>query len=317
MNDETTETAGYTKGQFGRIVGAVIPFEAWKEQTLIFRMVCALTVVAAALSTRFVPWWVAFGAAVIGLGALFAAFYRHLTRVSLLRHFFSAWRRQGIANELVGRIGYVVVFAGPEGDHAVDRSQPRQRLRQGLDFLADEARRYGREVSFEEVEEARFLIVDPPAEPSEGSVAPEAKEMLYQAGATLPCWARADEFDGFFAFVVTTWEDLRAFAVPFGRRRSMSRADRELCVCSSTDPASTFAHEVLHLFGARDLYLEGAETDRVRDEVREEIKYRLTRHVGIDDIEDSIMASFVAGRVHVDAATAFSVGWLDELAAER
>lgn len=73
------------------------------------------------------------------------------------------------------------------------------------------------------------------------------------AVAALPHWKENAPLSpgSFFLIAFTTGGDYRAFAAPSSRFRSHDAP--EYCVCPDDCPPITIAHEILHLFGARDL----------------------------------------------------------------
>ena len=81
----------------------------------------------------------------------------------------------------------------------------------------------------------------------------------------------------------------------------------ESVVLFSKDPPAAYAHEILHLFGAHDLY-RGAEyqrpvTDYIKKEYPLEIMYTIT------DEEGNIKPTYVESEITV---TAYQLGWLEE-----
>ncbi len=70
---------------------------------------------------------------------------------------------------------------------------------------------------------------------------------------------RLGQLDGHFdshLLVVHLKRSDVGFAVP-ARNRLTDQVELEMCLCSCTSSPATYAHEILHLFGARDLYCDG------------------------------------------------------------
>ncbi len=122
----------------------------------------------------------------------------------------------------------------------------------------------------------------------------------------------------FFVIVLTSGGYYRACALPTSRMED-TPDPAEFCVCPETETAITMAHEILHLFGARDLYLEGVSDDegeKMKDEmVQRAWDYSDPKVFNADQKDHSIMAhpSGDPTMLEVTPATAYSVGWLDKL----
>ena len=86
-------------------------------------------------------------------------------------------------------------------------------------------------------------------------------------------------------------------------------AERMICFTHYPDgrptAAATYAHEILHLFGAGDLYFPYD-----RDERRKELARRWFR----DDV--MLRVDYDMSRLTIGHFTAFRVGWLDKLKPE-
>ncbi len=87
---------------------------------------------------------------------------------------------------------------------------------------------------------------------------------------------------------------------------SMYGAERMVCFESYPDgrstAAATYAHEVLHLFGAGDLYFPFDEDDS---------RKRRASQAFPDDV--MFRVDYDLGRLNIGAYTAFRIGWTDEL----
>lgn len=220
-----------------------------------------------------------------------------------------------MARKLIGDLHYQVVFVTPRRRERTKEKEALSALDGALAFLSKEGRRFGHEVRFHPPTKRPLTIVfRRPRQGDEHRIHAGYKRKLQRKILRLPYREQTPQGDGFFLIVFTTGGDYRATAFPASRETSEDTAP-EYCFCPDDSSSTTVAHEILHLFGARDLYEEGTPSNKFRDELRRRAKSEVSEEQAAPRIEDSIMLSSSNSleSVTVDRATAFSVGWLDEL----
>lgn len=200
--------------------------------------------------------------------------------------FVEAQRPRGERGPLVGVVPYRVIRLMPEG--STDRVY-RPQLEAGLAWLEQEARRYGQSLQFVEAEPP--LQIHARTLQSLRESINEAEPEIEQIRAEL-----RSQGDTSIMLVVANSGD-HAFA----------KAKRGTAYMSHQLGAGTYAHEILHLFGACDLY----ESRRL-DKLWTQAKRRFAREMfesDFDPDEVSIMDDDEDERARVDRFTARIVGW--------
>ena len=269
-------------------------------------------VVLAVLMSGMLPWWLI----IISLPAAYIGFIQICIYggKEFVRGFFSTLRRRGHADRLVGKIGYSVVLAGPRKRPFATIGKTLKEVRSGFRFLEGEASRFGQRLEFQSAKRRPdFIEIEKPDLSASNCLEPAALDRIYEAVAALPVWAEADRFDGFFVIVLTQWAGYRAQALC---AHPANDREKEICICPSIATASTYAHEVLHLFGAMDLYLEGSEEAAQADRLKRGVCRLMDKALSIE-VDGSIMKQSMGEKSFVDAGNAYAVGWVDDLPFDR
>lgn len=208
-------------------------------------------------------------------------------------HYFTSFRNMGGVKELSGSIDVIVFFVNDSQSTWTESAKQRYRITQkaAMKLLLDGARRRG--VSLQ----IRNAYVD-------ASVAMNctrnnkyiwSKSIIDQYGVPdIPAYQcrheavkRCTEAPILFVFN----KPFRSSAVSVDWQ---SRMYGEMSIISSDYSVHTIAHELLHQFGAVDLYYP-AEV------------YQLVQRMNYD----SIMATWDS--THIDSLTAYLIGWTDEI----
>jgi hypothetical protein len=201
--------------------------------------------------------------------------------------FLGLGRDRGSARRLVGDVPFVLFEATPGGSV---RPAPRA-LSEALTFLRKEALRYGHGLRFHPLTDRPLPLTYPGRRPRgrrlQSLVATRIRRMRWLTGRAA------------FALILVDVPG-EAWAVPEWHR---PLGCVEYCVCSRSSSAGILAHEILHLFGAMDLYVPK------RGNFPEWAHRRFVDELGC--VTDSIMRD--ARSLQIDPATAFAVGWADVL----
>lgn len=201
--------------------------------------------------------------------------------------FIGLGRDRGSARRLIGDVPFVIFEATPSGKVRA----PPAALSEAFTFLRREALRHGHSLRFHALTDRPLPLTYPGRRPRgkrlQSLVATRIRRMRWLTGRAA------------FALVLVDVPG-EAWAVPEWHR---PLGCVEYCVCSRSASAGTLAHEILHLFGAMDLYVP--RNGDIPD----------FAHRGfIDELgcaTDSIMRD--SRSLTIDRATAFAVGWKDVL----
>ena len=277
-----------------------------RRQRRVRRQLVAFVVASLALAVS-VGWPVALAALVVSLPAWGWLTYRWMQQ-SYLEAFFGARRDVGTAGRLVGEIDYRVVFLVGRNRCVADETEKLERLAEGLGYLTREAERYGRQLRFQSAGEPLVVPFRKlQARRADDLPSPRQLRLLDEKLMRLPIWSARPGRE--FFLVVLSHVEHRSYA-----RQARHNGEREYCVCAENSEAQVVAHEILHLFGARDLYFEGEETRLENVLVRR--AHVAAASAGIArETAGSIMRRGWGPltEVVVDPATAFSVGWSDRV----
>lgn len=291
------------------------------------RIAAALAGPGALLSTAIASFDLWRRAGVGSLSALLLAVVAVGLVAHALRCFSRAWRyvnayRVGSAKVLVGEGVLFQVFMGTEWI-AGERRRRMADLRRACDWLGQQAATRGIPLTLrtEPRYELRLASLPMPLVTA-AEDAEEGMELLSAHLAALQPRIEADVRERlarlpipphFYCLVVHSPQAGRSFAHPM-HNDLQARANPEFCVCFRDAGPTTYAHELLHLFGAPDLYfdpdwaLDGA-TDANRA-WRERVAYR-GWHLFLACFHRSIMGRTDAplpSRV-IDPITARAIGW--------
>jgi hypothetical protein len=215
----------------------------------------------AAAGLRFVvPWWAALLVLLVGVAAAVARALAREEKV-LLPSFLSHWENAGSARKLRGDVCYVVALDGSFnpfqptlgsedayqlGGNVADALVELQR---GLAWLEGQAQDRGHTVAFHRLDGVlRFDELS--HDDTRNRLALRLKPVIEARTRSL----RSSRPHAQFFVVVLTNVPVRDFAVP--STCDVEGDEIEFCVCHVESRARTFAHEVLHLFGAQDFYPE-------------------------------------------------------------
>ena len=208
-------------------------------------------------------------------------------------HYFTSFRNMGGVKEFTGSVDVVVFFVNDSRSTWTEAARQRYRTVQkaAMKMLLEEARKRG--VSL--VIRNAYVDATVPMNCTRENKYIWSKSILRRYGVTdIPGYQSKHEA----AKHCTEVPILFVFNKPF--RSSAVTVDwptrmyGEMSLISSEYDVHTIAHELLHQFGAVDLYYP--------DEV-----YRIVQRIGYD----SIMASHAS--VHIDSLTAYLIGWTDHI----
>lgn len=231
------------------------------------------------------------------------------------------WEEAGSANTLTGSTLLVNIFLSDAQSQwdSQSRTNAMQLLEEALGYLTEEAARYGQEIRLAQTDKlsSYYLTYDQVVEDSLESYW-WTDEMLLQNGFSdfsqllLDAQQQAGEEYDNLAAVVHLNTPGRSYALPFHEGNEAKYRAEHLVMHYDEDQshlyyicAATYAHELLHLFGARDLY----ELDGRNTAVEE-----AAQTVCGDSIMLGISTDLYSRRV--DALTAYLVGWLSQLPEE-
>ena len=243
-------------------------------------------------------WWVAGPAALAALvGAAFLA--AHIEDRYLVRAFLRCYLPPSV---LSGEVRYAVAYDSPPTKPA----WVLPRLEEGLAFIQRQAAEYGHSVRFENLTPEPIVIEGPKLydRSIEGLDHHAVDAFRAEIDERIPSDA---------AFVVLITSERRIVPSASPRTRFAPR-ERAIALCHSDVEPRVYAHEILHLFGARDLYFKKAGPASVA--VNAALAHFLSnarRQTGVDVAEHSIMNDAHDPEVRVDPATAVAVGWANRL----
>ncbi len=282
----------------------VAPAVVWTAGYLAARLVAG-RLIAAALAT-------------LGL----ATFYRLLT---LGRHrlFHIPMYDAGSARQLRGRCAVFEIYVGRKWTRR-KRRQGRRSLRAACRWLEQTAAAHGVELSMvdepadvlrlpDHVRRTRglgfnFMLPNPRRAEIARDVARVTAGAIQERLLDLP-----GDFDNHL-LVVHLKRQAVGFAVP-ARNRLANRIELELCLCSSTSSPATYAHEILHLFGARDLYCSRELAQATSRWLDDDEDRRVHLYQGFDAFWAKFPRALMAATdepldaLEISPLTAHAVGW--------
>ncbi len=231
------------------------------------------------------------------------------------------WGETGSAKTLTGSTLVVNLFLSDAQSQwdSQSRTDAMEMLEEAFVFLTEEAARYGQEIRLTQTDKlaSYYLTFDQAVEdnleyywwtdemlPQNGfaDFAALLEDAVKQAGET---------YDN-VAAIVHLNKPGRSYALPFLAGNEEKYQAEHLVMFFNEDAShpyyicpAAYAHELLHLFGARDLYDPDGQNAAVKD---------LAQSVCEDDIMLSISSNLYNHQV--EGLTAYSVGWLGELPEE-
>lgn len=221
-------------------------------------------------------------------------------------------RDNGSATQLVGSACiYHIFVADNKSDWSQnDLSGVVGAMSKSLDFLSLQARFYGRDISF--VEETSGIISFDSDIPTDMFTNPAWTERVILAASTMSGnelmkeLRKRHQVDHVFIILHINKAALSYNLTFYDRVDPLFEAERSVCFTKYPDgrstAAATYAHEILHVFGARDLYFP-YDTDDTRRQQAERL------------FSDDIMfrVDYDIAKLNIGAYTAYCIGWLDEL----
>ena len=220
--------------------------------------------------------------------------------------FVSRARSVGNATHLVGEIDVTVVCVRPSG--SVSNGWDDGEVAAALTLLRNEADRHGVDLSFRRVEETREELELPSLLGRFDEYDPEAIETLKQVVDSV-----TPQRNG-FVLVLTTEHACTPTAWP---RTRWANQSTEFCVCPRNASAETIAHEVLHLFGAQDLYVSERPGSMTWADILEDVTGYVYAITGEDITQTSLMTNLDETGLSVDPLTAAAIGWTERVAGRR
>ena len=221
-------------------------------------------------------------------------------------------RSVGSAKLFSGRICIFHVFAN---DAQASWSEPekdevRSRLEQACDFLSQQSELHGHKISF--IEEFAPTVSYEKRLPTGTFVNPNWTEEVIRESSGIGSRELVDRLrDNHSADNVVVCLHVNKPALSYNLAyyaNVSSTFTAERMVCFSTYPdsrptaAATYAHEILHLFGAGDLYFPYDQ-----DEYRKRVAKRLFPN------DVMLRVDYNLQRLNVGAFTAYRVGWLNQI----
>jgi len=222
-------------------------------------------------------------------------------------------RGRGSAAVFRGRVLLYHVWAEDEASTWPDAAQAdvRRRVRDAVAFLIDQARRQEVDVTF--VQACAGRVRSPVPIPTEPFAPPGWTERLLQAagaedGNRLVARLKREHRADAVVLVLHVNKAYDSYNLTFYEGVApMWAAERIVCFRRYHDGrvtlAASYAHEILHSFGAGELYFPYDRTDERR---------RRAARLFPDDIMRRVAPDL--GRLRIGAFTAYRIGWTDDLA---
>jgi hypothetical protein len=224
-------------------------------------------------------------------------------------------RNNGSAAVLAGRVvlANIYVSDSQSGWTPPARREVRRRMASAVRFITEEASRYERHVEVIEVDVVARYEGEVPSEI-------EADPVWTQRAVTAAGKAAPNDFAAHLKdeqdadqvlFVLHVNKPGRSYNLTFSEGISRDYwGERVVCFYRFDNqwptPAATYAHEILHGFGAGELYFPFDETD---------IRERLAGREFSDDVMYRV--DYQLQRLNIGAYTAYRVGWRDSLAEQH
>ena len=208
-------------------------------------------------------------------------------------HYFTSFRNMGGVKEFSGSVDVIVFFVNDSRSTWTEAARQRYRTVQkaAMKMLLDEARKRGVSLTIRNA----YVDATVPMNCTRDNKDIWSKSIISRYGvADIPSYQSRHEAakhctEAPILFVFN--KPFRSSAVPVDW---LSRLHGEMSLISSDCDVHTIAHELLHQFGAVDLYYP-AEV------------YRIVQRIGYD----SIMATH--NSTNIDSLTAYLIGWTDHI----
>jgi hypothetical protein len=203
-------------------------------------------------------------------------------RRARIRNFFSLCRAIGSASKLTGEVYYTVVFLHRQGINSNQMQAAQKSFERAQQFLAEQARHHRKNLTFKPLFQLPFKMKTSTSTLDDRKIKRLGQRFgrLFKPGPGLG-------HRSYFVMVFTSLLPEDEGKAVVGDDPFRPPGHPEYCVCSINASPALIAHEILHVFGARDLEQDGSS-----------IMHRVDR-----PIEDLV----------VDDKTSYSVGWRDRL----
>ena len=260
-------------------------------------------------------WWVGAAAAPILAAGALTKYSQDMMR-DYPRRFFSWARDRGDARMLTGYVPYQILIVEMDGQKLSGqwRNHAEYELTCALRYLSRQAARREKKLRFDRARARVHTIECDALETDEfGHVTRESSDRLKGAVLASGAWSALDRQKNGFLLVLTTGSH-HPFAVQTSPWPNSSL--QEFAVSPAWADRICFAHEILHLYGARDLYRwKGKHAER-----RNSIIAQATEHTGVQ-CRNSVMGDHdddaALEDLHVDEGTAYAIGWTDTAPTRR
>jgi hypothetical protein len=198
------------------------------------------------------------------------------------RKFYSLCRAIGSASELTGEVCYAVVFLHRHGIDSNRMQVARKSFEKAREFLVEHAWRYRKNLTFKPLFQLPFKMRTRTSALDDRKIKRLGQRFgrLFKPGPGLG-------HRSYFVLVFTSLLPEDQGKAVVGIDADQPPCHPEYCLCSTEASPALIAHEILHLFGARDLEQGDASVMHRVDQPIEELS--------------------------VDDNTAYSVGWHDRL----
>lgn len=221
-------------------------------------------------------------------------------------------RDNGSATKLVGSACIYHIFVADEMSawSQSDLNAVVLAMSESLDFLTLHARIHGQDISF--VEESAGIVTFDSDIPTDMFTNPAWTERVIQAAVMMSGnelmedLRKRHQVDHVFIILHINKAALSYNLTFYDRVDPVYEAERAVCFTQYPDgrstAAATYAHEILHVFGASDLYFPYDADDS---------RQQLAKRLFPDDI--MLRVDYDIARLKIGAFTAYCIGWLDEL----
>jgi hypothetical protein len=262
----------------------------------------------------FLTWWIALIISVLGIPFFALRIGIHDVR-RIIRNHFRDSRDVGSAKKLVSTVFYLMVMVRQSTRHIARVGRAQNQLDRALRFLESRAKEYGKQLEFISMSDEPVDVVMEQASADECRLDGRFLDKLRtKMSSEVMQSCDASNLNRFFIVFTNKGEPYRACAIR-EHQNSPPNNHPEFCVCPDDSNATTIAHEILHLFGAQDLYEEGTENSKERDRFLRNLRGFLELDYGEGNLDSSIMFKPSRGIEEntIDQATAYSVGWSDTI----
>ena len=221
-------------------------------------------------------------------------------------------RDAGSASRFIGPVYLVHIFVSDDESAwtDADRQQVWERLSKSYSFLEQQSRRHGREVRF--VDEAVIDYRYSGRVPLDTFANPEWTETVIRTakGKSGNQWiaqVRSEKQLQHVLFCLHIKKAALSYNLAYyDHVPAKYRAERMVCFKDYPDgrptSAATYAHEILHVFGAGDLYFPYDHVD---------VRKQLAREIFPDDV--MLRVDYDLSHLEIGRFTAYRVGWVDSL----